>query len=99
MGPVYALTRSEEEEAKKWIKENLDKGFIRSSTSPVVCPIMFVKKKDGSNHLCVDYQALNSVTIKNCYPLPRTNDLVEKLQDAKIFTKLDLKSGYNLVRI
>src|SRR3984957_18982513 len=60
MGPVYVLTRSEEEEAKRWIKKNLDKGFVWSSTSPISCPIMFVKKKDGSNCLCIDYRALNN---------------------------------------
>src|SRR5271168_5078653 len=99
MGPIYSLTRDEEKEAKEWLNANLKKGFIRPSTSRVGCPIMFVKKKDGSNRLCVDYRALNQVTIKNQYPLPRTDDLVEKLREACIFTKLDLKSGYNLVRI
>jgi hypothetical protein len=97
MGHVYSLSREEETEAKKWIKENLSKGFIRESDSQVGSPIMFVKKKDGSNRLCVDYQALNAVTIKNRYPLPRTDDLIETIKGAKIFTKLDLNSGYNLV--
>jgi hypothetical protein len=97
MGHVYSLSREEEMEARKWIDENLSKGFIRESDSQVGSPIMFVKKKDGSNRLCVDYRALNAITIKNRYPLPRTDDLIETIKGAKIFTKLDLKSGYNLV--
>jgi hypothetical protein len=99
MGHVYSLSREEEVEAKKWIDENLSKGFIRESGLQVGSPIMFVKKKDGSNRLCVDYRALNAVTIKNRYPLPRTDDLIKTIKGAKIFTKLDLKLGYNLVHV
>jgi hypothetical protein len=99
MGHVYSLSREEEVEAKKWIDENLSKGFIRESDSQVGSPIMFMKKKDGSNRLCVDYWALNAVTIQNRYPLPRTDNLIETIKGARIFTKLDLKSGYNLVHV
>jgi hypothetical protein len=99
MGHVYSLSREEEVEARKWIDENLSKGFIRESDSQVGSPIMFMKKKDGSNRLCVDYWALNTVTIKNRYPLPRTDNLIETIKGARIFTKLDLKSGYNLVHV
>jgi hypothetical protein len=99
MGHVYSLSREEEVEAKKWIDENISKGFIRESDLQVGSPIMFVKKKDGSNRLCVDYRALNAVTIKNRYLLPRTDDLIKTIKGAKIFTKLDPKLGYNLVRV
>jgi hypothetical protein len=99
MGHVYSLSREGETEARKWIDKNLSKGFIRESDLQVGSPIMFVKKQDRSNRLCVDYWALNTVTIKNRYPLPRTEDLIETIKGAKIFTKLDLKSGYNLVHV
>lgn len=62
-------------------------------------PILFVKQKNGKYQMCVDYQALNNMTIKNCYPLPRTNELLDKLQGAKYFSKIDLCNGYNLVCI
>ena len=84
---------------KKYIKENLEKGFIRKSTSPAGAPILFVKKKDGSLRLCVDYRKLNEMTIRNSYPLPLINELLDRVKGAKFFTKLNLKSAYNLVRI
>ena len=81
------------------MKENLEKGFIRKSTSPAGAPVLFVKKKDGSLRLCVDYRKLNDMTIRNSYPLPLIGDLLDRVKGAKVFTKLDLKSAYNLVRI
>jgi len=98
-GPLYPLTEIEREELKKYINENLQKGFIRKSTSPAGAPILFVKKKDGSLRLCIDYRKLNDMTIRNSYPLPLISDLIDRVKKAKIFTKLDLKSAYNLVRI
>ena len=79
--------------------DNLCKGFIRPSNSPAGAPILFAKKKDGSLRLCVDYRGLNRITRKNRYPLPLINDLLDRLKTAKIFTKLDLRAGYNNVRI
>ncbi len=98
-GPLYPLTELEREELKKYLKENLDKGFIRKSTSPAGAPVLFVKKKDGSLRLVVDFRKLNDMTIRNSYPLPLISDLLDRVKGAKVFTKLDLKSAYNLVRI
>jgi hypothetical protein len=82
-----------------YIKENLAKGFIRHSKSPAGAPCFFVKKKDGSLRLCVDYRGLNKITVKNRYPLPLITDLVRQLSNAKFFTALDLRGAYNLVRV
>jgi hypothetical protein len=98
-GPIYSLKPKEDKELCKTIDSQLAQGLIRKSKSPMASPILFVPKKNGKMHMCVDYRALNTMTVKNWYPLPLTNDLIEKLQGAKIFSKLDLKSGYNLVRI
>ncbi|KAL4038164.1 hypothetical protein IC575_001771 [Cucumis melo] len=79
--------------------ELLDKGFIRPSVSPWGAPVLFVKKKDGSMRLCIDYRELNKVTVKNRYPLPRIDDLFDQLQGATVFSKIDLRSGYHQLRI
>jgi hypothetical protein len=86
-------------ELKKQLQELLDKGFIRPSTSPWGCPTLFVKKKDESLRLCVDYRPLNAVTIKNKYLLPRINVLFDQLVEAKVFSKIDLRSGYHQIKI
>ena len=98
-GPIYPLSDAELKALSSWLDENLAKGFIRPSRSPAGSPILFVKKGDGSLRLCVDYRALNRVTIKNRHPLPLISELLDRLRDAKVYTKLDLRSGYNLVRI
>jgi hypothetical protein len=77
----------------------LDKGYIRPSFSPWGCPALFVKKKDGSLRLCVDYRPLNAVTIKNKYPLPRIDVLFDQLAAAKVFSKIDLRLGYHQIKI
>jgi hypothetical protein len=77
----------------------LDKGFNRPSISPWGAPLLFVKKKDGSMRMCIDYQELNKVTIKNRYPLPRIDDLLDQLQGARVFPKVDLRSSYHQVRV
>ena len=74
----------------EWIKQNLDKGFIRSSSSPAGAPILFAKKVDGSLRLCVDYRGLNAGTIKNRYPLPLLHDTLLRLQKVKYYNKLDV---------
>ncbi|KAD6118958.1 hypothetical protein E3N88_10229 [Mikania micrantha] len=81
------------------LQELLDKGFIRPSFSPWGSPILFVKKKDGSFRMCIDYRELNKLTIKNRYPLPRIDDLFDQLQGATYFSKIDLRSGYHQLRI
>jgi hypothetical protein len=95
----YRMPPAELAELKNQLQELLDKGLIRSSTSPWGCPALFVKKKDESLRLCVDYRPLNAVTIKNKYPLPRINVLFDQLVGAKVFSKIDLRSGYHQIRI
>ena len=96
-GPIYNLSQDELATLKEYIDENLAKGFIRHSKSPAGAPILFVKKKDGSLQMCVDYRGLNKVTIKNRYPLPLVFGLLNQLGQAKIYTKIDLQGAYNLV--
>jgi hypothetical protein len=95
----YRMPPAELAELKKQLQELLDKGFIRPSTSPWGCPTLFVKKKDESLRLCVDYRPLNAVTIKNKYPLPRIDVLFDKLVRSKVFSKIDLRSGYHQIKI
>jgi hypothetical protein len=98
-GPLYSMTEMESQTLKKWIDEELAAGKIRRSESEAGAPVMFVKKADGSLRLVVDYRCLNEVTKKNVYPLPRQDDLMAQLQGASIFTKLDLRWGYNNIQI
>jgi hypothetical protein len=96
---AYRMLSKELAELKTQLQELLDKGFIRLSSSPWGCPALFVKKKDGSLRLCVDYRPLNAVTIKNKYPLPRIDVLFDQLAGAKVFSKIDLRSGYHQIKI
>ncbi|QRW27779.1 Retrotransposable element Tf2 protein [Rhizoctonia solani] len=98
-GPIYGMTDAESKALKQHIEEELATGKIQPSTSSAGAPVMFVKKADGSLRLVVDYRKLNDVTHKNVYPLPRQDNLMAKLRHAKMFTKLDLRWGYNNVRI
>jgi hypothetical protein len=95
----YRMPPAELAELKKQLQELLDKGFIHPSTSPWGCPALFVKKKDESLRLCVDYRPLNAVTIKNKYPLPRIDVLFDQLVRAKVFSKIDLRSGCHQIKI
>ena len=95
----YRMAPAELEELKRQLEELMEQGFIRNSASSWGAPILFVKKKDGSLRLCIDYRMLNQATIKNKYPLPRIEDLFDQLQRAKIFSKIDLRSGYHQLRI
>jgi Reverse transcriptase (RNA-dependent DNA polymerase). len=81
------------------LEELKEKGYIRPSTSPWGAPVIFVEKKDKTKRMCVDYRALNEVTIKNKYPLPRIDDLFDQLKGATVFSKIDLRSGYHQLRI
>eukprot|EP00253_Pinus_taeda_P032319 PITA_32319 len=99
LGSPYLLSALENAKIKKQVQELLEKGFIRLSTSPCGSPIVLVRKSDGSWRMCIDYRALNKITIKNRYPLPRIDDLLDQLKEAVYFTKLDLHSGYHQVRV
>lgn len=99
MKPIFRLSKPEKIELEKTIKELLDKKFIEPSSSPFGAPILFVGKKDGSLRMCVDYRALNKLTIKNRYPLPRIDDLLDLMKGARYFSTLDLASGYHQIRI
>lgn len=95
----YRMAPIELKELKVQLQELLDKGFIRPSVSPWGAPVLFVKKKDGSMRLCIDYRQLNMVTVKNKYPLPRIDDLFDQLRGAAVFSKIDLRSGYHQLKI
>jgi hypothetical protein len=95
----YRMSLPELDELKKQLKEMIDKGQIRISKSPYRSPVLFVKKKDGTMRMCVDYRALNKMTVKNKYPLPRIDELLDRLLGAQHFSKIDLRSGYHQVRI
>ena len=97
--PTFRLSEKELVELKKQLEELVKAGFIRPSKSPFGAPILFVKKKDGTMRMCVDYRALNNITIKNSYPLPRVDELFDRLQGARFFSKIDLRSGYHQIRI
>ena len=84
---------------KSQLDELLAKGYIRQSKSPYGAPVLFVDKKDGKLRLCVDYRALNKVTVKNSYPLPRIDDLFDRLAGAKYFSRIDLRSRYHQIWI
>ncbi|GKB81871.1 putative reverse transcriptase domain-containing protein [Tanacetum coccineum] len=95
----YRLAPSEMKELSKQMQELLEKGFIRPSSSPWGAPVLFVKKKDGSFRMCIDYRELNKLTINNRYPLPRIDDLFDQLQGSSVYSKIDLRSGYHQLRI
>jgi transposase InsO family protein len=97
--PVYRMSPAELDELKKQLDELIAAGFIKPSKSPFGAPVLFVKKKDGSMRMCVDYRDLNQITVKNRYPLPRFEELFDRLKGAKYFSKIDLRSGYHQVRI
>ena len=99
VGKVYPLSPEERKATEDFLQENLDCGKIRPSNSPQASPFFFVKKKDGGLRPCQDYRYLNEHTTCNTYPLPRISDLIDKLKDAKLFTKFDVRWGYNNVRI
>ncbi|GKD09353.1 hypothetical protein Tco_1189038, partial [Tanacetum coccineum] len=92
---LYRLAPSEMKELSKQMQELSDEGFIRPISSPWGALVLFVKKKDGSFRMCIDYQELNKLTMKNRYPLPRIDDLFDQLQGSSVYSKIDLRSGYH----
>jgi len=99
VGTIYSLSKFEQEALKEFIDENLTNGFIRSTSSPHGAPVLFMKKKDGSLRLCVDFRGLNKITKKDRYPLPLISDLLDSPRKACIYTKIDLRHAYHLVHI
>ncbi|KAK8939537.1 hypothetical protein KSP40_PGU020868 [Platanthera guangdongensis] len=97
--PPFRMTPKELAELKVQLQELLEQGYIRPSSSPWCAPVLFVKKKDGSMRLCIDYRELNKLTVKNKYPIPRIDDLFDQLVGSVVYSKLDLKSGYYQLRI
>ncbi|KAL5570682.1 hypothetical protein UlMin_020279 [Ulmus minor] len=95
----YRMAPAELKELQAQLQDLLDKRFIRPSHSPWGAPVLFVKKKDGTLRMCIDYRELNKVTVKNRYPLPRIDDLFDQLKGATIFSKIDLRSGYHQLKI
>ncbi len=97
--PMYRLSQAELAEVRRQLDEFLAKGHIEPSTSPYGSPVLFVQKKDGSLRMCLDFRALNKLTVKNRYPIPRIDDLLDQLRGARVFSSLDLQSGYHQIRI
>jgi len=89
-GPIYNMSEKELQTLREYLDEMIEKGFIRPSTAPCGAPVMFAKKKDGSLRLCVDFRGLNRITKKNRYPIPLIGNLMDQLQRAKIYSKIDL---------
>ena len=95
----HRMAPVELQELRVQLHELLNKGFIRPSTSPWGAPVLFAKKKDKTHRLCIDYRQLNRVTIKNRYPLPRIDDLFDQLRGARVYSKIDLRTGYHQLRV
>jgi hypothetical protein len=98
-GPVYRLSLMENDEIRRQIQELLQKGHIRPISSPCVSTIVLVQKKDETWRLCIDYRALNKITVRNHYPIPKIDDLLYQLNGENFFSKIDLKSCYHQVPI
>lgn len=98
-GPLYNLSVNELDTLRKYIEEMLARQWIRPSTSPAGAPVLFIRKKDGTLRLCVDYRGLNKITIKDRYPIPLVDEMLDRLEGAKCFSKLDLREAYHRIRI
>jgi hypothetical protein len=98
-GPIYNLSELELKVLKKYVDKQLKKNYIRPSTSPFGSPVLFVKKADGSLRLCVDYRALNRITIKSRYPLPLTTEIMDRVKGATRFIRLDVRDALNRLRV
>ena len=99
VGPIYSLSASEQEALKEFIEENLNMGFIRPTSSPHGAPVLFVKKKDGSLCLCVNFRGLNRISKNDRYPLPLISNLLDSPRKARVYSRIDLCHAYHLVHI
>ncbi|CAI5484601.1 unnamed protein product [Closterium sp. Yama58-4] len=97
--PQWRLSPAETEEMTQQVRHFLAQGFIQPSRSPWAAPILFAPKKDGGLRMCIDYRALNAATVKNRFPVPRVEDLLDAVQGARVFSKIDLRSGYHQIRV
>ncbi|MCO5556370.1 hypothetical protein L7F22_009918 [Adiantum nelumboides] len=97
--PPYRVSAAQQKEIMTQVNELLQKGHIQHSSSPFCSPMLLVQKKDGSWRMCIDYRALNKITVKNKFPIPRIDDVLDRLQEASFFNRIDLKSGYHQVRV
>jgi len=97
--PLYKIITAELEATKKYLLENLNKGFITPSQSPFAAPVLFVRKPNGSLWFCIDYRKLNQITRKDWYPLPLINETLARISRAKIFTKLDIRQAFHRIRM
>ncbi|MCO5551683.1 hypothetical protein L7F22_005187 [Adiantum nelumboides] len=97
--PPYRVSQAQQEEIMRQVNELVEKGMVRPSSSPFCSPVLLVHKKNGTYRMCVDYRALNKITIKNRFLVPRIEDLFDKLQGSIYFSRIDLKSGYHQIRI
>ena len=97
--PPYRVSLVQQEEILKQVNELLEKGLIRPSTSPYCSPVLLVQKKDDTFRMCIDYRSLSKITVKNRFPIPRIDDILDKLQGASVFSQIELKSGYHQIRI
>lgn len=98
-GKLYGMTKEELVTLREWLQDNLSKGFIRPSSSPAASPVLFVKKSNGKLRLCMDYRALNAITVKNRYPIPLISETLDRLSKARYFTKVDVIAAFNRIRI
>ncbi|MCO5580855.1 hypothetical protein L7F22_034728 [Adiantum nelumboides] len=97
--PPYRVSQAQQEEIMRQVNELVEKGMVRPSSSPFCSPVLLVHKKDDTYRMCVNYRALNKITIKNRFPVPRIEDLFDKLQGSTYFSRIDLKKGYHQIRI